>query len=250
VHTAPGHGQEDFALGQEYGLDVLCPVDEEAKFSEPFTVEVDEGEEVDLEGMHVLTANAHITEALDHWCRLLNEPNERVTIERYPYGWRSKKPVIFRATTQWFVGMDGQPDPQNDVELENLREGALEAVDDVEWVPSWGRDRIEGMLESRPDWCLSRQRIWGVPITVVYCDDCDAPIVDKGIADHVADMTEEHGADVWFERDVDELVPEGTSCPSCQATSFTKETDILDVWFDSGISWKAVIENKMGAGDV
>ncbi len=248
VHTAPGHGQEDFALGQQYGLDVICPVDEQALFSEPFSVEVDEGEEVDLEGMHVLTANAHIAEALDHRGHLLNEPGDKITIERYPYGWRSKKPVIFRATTQWFVGMDGGS--ADGGEAKNLREGALEAIDEVEWVPDWGKDRIQGMLESRPDWCLSRQRIWGVPITVVYCDDCGEPIVDGAIAEHVADLAEQEGADVWFERPVDELVPEGTSCESCEATSFTKETDILDVWFDSGISWKAVVEDKMGAGDV
>ncbi len=248
VHTAPGHGQEDFALGQEHGLDVLCPVDEEALFSEPFTVEVDEDEEVDLEGMHVLTANAHIAEALDHWGHLLNEPGDKITIERYPYGWRSKKPVIFRATTQWFVAMDA--DETDHPDAKNLREGALEAVDDVDWVPGWGEDRIRGMLESRPDWCLSRQRIWGVPITVVYCDDCGEPIVDGDIADRVANLAEEAGADVWFERDVSELVPEDTSCENCDGTSFTKETDILDVWFDSGISWKAVLEDKMGSGDV
>jgi isoleucyl-tRNA synthetase len=142
------------------------------------------------------------------------------------------------------------PEETDHPDAKNLREGALEAVDNVEWVPGWGEDRIRGMLESRPDWCLSRQRIWGVPITVVYCEDCGEPIVDGDIADHVADLAEEAGADVWFERDVDELVPEGTSCEDCGGTSFIKETDILDVWFDSGISWKAVLEDKMGASDV
>ena len=248
VHTAPGHGQEDFALGQEYDLDVICPVDEKGTFSEPLAVQVGDGDFVELEGMHVLTANSHIAEALDYWGKLLNDPGEKVTIERYPYGWRSKKPVIFRATTQWFVAME--PETAGHPQATHLREEALDAIDDVEWVPAWGRDRIEGMVESRPDWCLSRQRIWGVPITVVFCDDCDEPLVRKSIADHVADLAEEHGADVWFDRDVDDLVPDGTSCPNCGNDGFEKETDILDVWFDSGISWKAVVENMMGAGDV
>lgn len=243
VHTAPGHGQEDFALGRRYGLDVLCPVDEEAKFDEAFEVEVDDGETVELEGMHVLTANAHIAEALDHWGRLLNEPGDKITIDRYPYGWRSKKPVIFRATTQWFVGMS--PESTGRSEGKNLREEALEAIETVDWVPEWGRDRIGGMLESRPDWCLSRQRLWGVPLTIVYCASCEEPLVRREIADHVADLVEENGADVWFERPAGELVPDGTRCPECDGREFSKETDILDVWFDSGVSWAAVLEEKL-----
>jgi isoleucyl-tRNA synthetase len=247
VHTAPGHGQEDFALAQEHGLDVLCPVNEEGKYSESFELEVKDGEVKDFEGMHVLTANKHISWALDRMGALLNEPGERVEIERYPFGWRSKKPVIFRATTQWFVAME--PETAGHPQALHLREEALEAIDDVEWVPDWGRDRIEGMVESRPDWCLSRQRIWGVPITVAFCTDCDEALVRKDIADRVADLAAEHGADVWFEREVDELLPDGLSCPNCGGDSFEKETDILDVWFDSGVSWHAVVEERMGVDD-
>ncbi|MFB6265400.1 MAG: isoleucine--tRNA ligase, partial [Bradymonadaceae bacterium] len=252
VHTAPGHGQEDFALGQEYGLDVVCPVGEDGTFTENFEVCVGEGETVELGGMHVLTANEHIAESLAHEGKLLNEAGERVEIERYPYGWRSGKPVIFRATEQWFVGLEG--DQNGDTELEarstqqTLREEMLAAIDEVDWVPEWGRDRIRGMVEGRPDWCISRQRTWGVPITAVYCadDDCSGVLADGELADYVADKVEEGGIDVWYEYDVDDLVPEGSNCPECGGESFEKESDILDVWFDSGVSWAAVLEERLG----
>lgn len=251
VHTAPGHGQEDFALGQRYGLDVVCPVDEGARFDEPLSVEVGPDETIDLEGMHVLTANAHIAEALDHWGRLLNEPGEKVTIERYPYGDRSGKPIIFRATTQWFVAMEpesagGSGEEGGEVAL---REEALEAIGEVEWVPEWGRDRIEGMVEERPDWCLSRQRLWGVPLPILYCRGCGEAVVEREVAEHVAELAEQEGAIVWFEREVDELVPPGTSCPNCDGEQFRKETDIADVWFDSGVSWAAVLEDELGVDE-
>lgn len=246
VHTAPGHGQEDFALGQQFDLDVLCPVDEQALFREDLSVQVGDDEWVDLEGMHVLTANAHISESLDYIGHLLNEPNDRITIERYPYGWRSNKPVIFRATTQWFVALE--PETVGDSDGFRLRDEALEAIDQVDWIPDWGHDRIEGMVQSRPDWCISRQRTWGAPITALYCDrdDCDGAVASKELADHVADIVDEHGADVWFEWDLDELVPESTECPECGGTNFEREEDILDVWFDSGVSWAAVLEEKLG----
>jgi len=244
VHTAPGHGQEDFALGRQYGLDIVSPVDGAATFDEPLTVEVGPDDRVDLEGMHVLTANAHIAEALDHWGLLLNEPGETVTIERYPYGDRSGKPIIFRATTQWFVAMD--PESADGAGGRSLREDALEAIDEVDWVPEWGEARIAGMVENRPDWCLSRQRLWGIPLPILYCESCEEPVVDQLVADRVADLAEDEGAIVWFERDVDTLVPDGTTCSSCGGEAFGKETDIVDVWFDSGVSWAAVLEDKLG----
>ena len=239
VHTAPGHGQEDFVLGQQFGLDVICPVDENGQFRT--------GQSEEFGGMHVFRANRKIAEKLNDMGLLLNEPGDRIVIDRYPYGWRSKKPVIFRATEQWFVAMEpetvGKPDGFR------LRDAALEEIEKVNWVPSWGRDRIHGMVEGRPDWCISRQRSWGVPITVMYCKSCNEALATKEIADHVADLVEEHGADVWFAREPSELVPEGTSCPSCGTQDFRKEEDILDVWFDSGTSWAAVLDDMLGLGD-
>ena len=239
VHTAPGHGQEDFVLGQRYGLDVVCPVDENALFIE--------GEVEDYGGMHVLTANPKIAEKIDDLGLLLNEPGERLTIDRYPYGWRSKKPVIFRATEQWFVAME--PESANNPDGFRLREEALDEIDRVQWVPEWGKNRIQSMVEDRPDWCISRQRIWGVPITVLYCRDCNEALANKEITDHVADLVEDHGADVWFEREPGDLVPDGTVCPSCGSDDFRKEQDILDVWFDSGVSWAAVLDQMLDIGD-
>ncbi|MFW5966585.1 MAG: isoleucine--tRNA ligase [Persicimonas sp.] len=247
VHTAPGHGQEDFALGRQHGLDVLCPVDQEAKFTIDLEVEADDGAK-NLRGMHVLTANKYIAQHLSNIGRLLNEAGDRITIPRYPYGWRTKKPVIFRATTQWFIAME--PESAGQSEGIRLRERALEAIDEIDWIPDWGRERIEGMVESRPDWCISRQRSWGVPITVMYCNECDTALTSPALFDHVAGLVEEHGADVWFEREAAELVPEGASCAECGASDFRKEEDILDVWFDSGVSWAAVLEGELGWGNV
>ncbi len=247
VHTAPGHGQEDFVLGQEFGLDVICPVDQEGKFRIDLEIQTDDGP-MNLEGAHVFSSNKYIAQHLAHIGRLLNKPGDRLTIPRYPYGWRTNKPVIFRATTQWFIAME--PETAGNPDGLRLREAALEEIQKVDWVPAWGKDRIEGMVEGRPDWCISRQRSWGVPITVMYCQECDAAIATRELADHVADLVEEHGADVWFERDPSELVPEGTACPECGGTDFYKEEDILDVWFDSGVSWSAVLDNALGWGDV
>ncbi len=239
VHTAPGHGQEDFQLGLQFGLDVVNPVDEEGRFRP--------GQLPEFGGMHVFKANRKIAEKLDGLGLLLNEPGDRVTIDRYPHGWRSKKPVIFRATEQWFVAME--PETVGDPDGFRLREEALKEIEKVNWVPGWGRDRIEGMVSQRPDWCISRQRSWGVPITVMFCKNCDEALATKAIADHVADLVAQEGADVWFDRDASELVPEGTVCPQCGSGEFRKEEDILDVWFDSGVSWAAVLEAMLGWGD-
>lgn len=242
VHTAPGHGQEDFSLGLQFGLDVVSPVNRYGKFVEaPGT----EG----FVGVQVHKANPGIVEMLAEKGVLLNQVGDKVRIERYPHGWRSKKPVIFRATTQWFVAMEPESSGQAGATYK-LRERAMHEIDNsVTWLPRWGRDRIAGMVEQRPDWCISRQRSWGVPITAMHCEDCGHVIATKELADHVADLVEEHGVDVWFAREPLELMPEGTTCPGCGGANFYKEEDILDVWFDSGVSWSAVLETKLGLGD-
>jgi isoleucyl-tRNA synthetase len=157
------------------------------------------------------------------------------TIEHsYPHCWRCKQPVIFRATPQWFISMDKT----------GLRRNSLESIDKVSWIPHWGRDRIYGMIESRPDWCVSRQRAWGVPITVFYCEDCEAILLDQKIMEKVYAQFEQHGADIWFEKDISYFLPDNVRCSSCGSKNFVKENDILDVWFDSGVSHAAVLEPR------
>jgi len=239
VHTAPGHGQEDFQLCREFGIDVLNPVDTRGRYTHRFEP---------MLGVHVFDANPKVIALLTEKNALVSSPKLQVTIERYPHCWRTKTPVIFRATEQWFVAMD-TPLFGTD---ETLRQRALREIDRVSWVPSWGKERILGMMENRPDWCISRQRLWGVPITVFYCEACDHAIASGDVARHVADLALEHGSDVWFERDAAGLVPEGFTCPGCGAgpDRFRKETDILDVWFDSGVSWAAVLGAKLGLQEV
>ena len=221
VHIAPGHGQEDYEIGLEYNLEVYAPVDDDGNF----TPDVDY-----FAGQFVFDANGPVNEKLKEVGALLG----LVDIEhQYPHCWRCKNPIIFRSTEQWFISME-----KND-----LRKKALEAIDSVSWIPAWGRDRIYGMIENRPDWCISRQRLWGVPITIFYCRQCGEPLYTKETIDHVVQLVKEHGADVWYERDVKDLLPEGTVCPHCDGDDFTKESNILDVWFDSGVSHAAVLEN-------
>ena len=221
VHIAPGHGQEDYEIGLEYGLDVYAPVDDDGKF----TPDVDF-----FAGQFVFDANDAVNEKLKEVGALLGIMDME---HQYPHCWRCKNPIIFRSTEQWFISM----------EKNGLREKALKAIDSVSWIPSWGRDRIYGMIENRPDWCISRQRVWGVPITVFYCKQCNNPLYTKETLDHVVALVKEHGADVWYEREAKDLMPEGTVCPVCQGEDFTKESNILDVWFDSGVSHAAVLEN-------
>ena len=152
----------------------------------------------------------------------------------YPHCWRCKEPVIFRATHQWFISM----------EKTGLRKTALDAIDTVQWIPKWGRDRIHGMIEHRPDWCISRQRSWGVPITAMLCQECGETIAPPELFEKAATLFEENGADIWFDATAEDLIPDGVTCPSCKGSSFEKETDILDVWFDSGVSWAAVCEQR------
>ena len=222
VHIAPGHGQEDYEIGLEYGLDNYAPVDDAGKFTE------------DVEhfaGQFVFDANDSVIKKLDEVGALLGHVPMQ---HSYPHCWRCKKPIIFRSTEQWFISME-----KND-----LRKKALECINEVTWSPSWGKDRIYGMVENRPDWCISRQRLWGVPITVFYCAKCKNEVMTREMMDHLVALVEKNGADVWFEKDPKDLMPKHTTCPHCKGTEFTKEVNILDVWFDSGVSHAAVLEKR------
>ncbi len=222
VHIAPGHGQEDYEIGMKYGLENYAPVDDDGKFTRDVK---------DFAGQFVFDANEGVIAKLNGAGALLGRMDMQHT---YPHCWRCKQPIIFRSTEQWFISME-----KND-----LRKKALAAIDGVTWIPAWGRDRIYGMVENRPDWCISRQRLWGVPITMFYCKGCDGEVMTQEILDHVVGLVREHGADVWFEREAKELMPAGTRCPKCDGSDFKKETNILDVWFDSGVSHAAVLEQR------
>ena len=226
VHIAPGHGQEDYEVGMRYGLPVMAPVDAEGKFT---------AEAGDLKGESVFKADARIIQKLAERGALLKE--EKLS-HSYPHCWRCKKPVIFRATEQWFISMDKK----------GLRQDALDAIEQVRWIPPWGKDRIRGMLESRPDWCVSRQRSWGVPIPAVYCGSCNRAVLTQELCNHVAEIFEREGSDAWFLRPVNELIPASVTCPDCGGRDFTREEDILDVWFDSGVSHAAVVERDPRLG--
>jgi len=225
VHTAPGHGEDDYNIGMRYDLPIYTPVDNRGCFTDeagPFA------------GQFVFKANGPITELLAEKGSLL--ASETVG-HSYPHCWRCKKPIIFRATAQWFISM----------EANDLRKRTLEAIrSKVDWIPAWGENRIYAMVENRPDWCISRQRNWGVPIAVFQCADCGEYLLDASVIYHVADLVEKEGADIWFEREAKDLMPVGTTCPGCGGTDFDKEQDILDVWFDSGVSHTAVIGEREG----
>jgi isoleucyl-tRNA synthetase len=221
VHTAPGHGEEDYEIGLKYGLDVYAPVDLKGRFTE---------EVKEFSGQYVFKANQEIIDKLRTVGALLGLP-ENIK-HSYPHCWRCKKPVIFRATEQWFISME-----KND-----LRQQALEQINKTAWIPKWGRDRIYGMVENRPDWCISRQRAWGVPIALFQCKKCKDFISDKAVMDKIEQEVEKNGADIWFEKSEAELLPQNYKCPKCGSQDFIKEKDILDVWFDSGVSHAAVME--------
>jgi isoleucyl-tRNA synthetase len=229
VHTAPGHGHDDFIIGKKNGLEIYCPVDNAGRYVSD--VELFAGEQI-------FKANSKIVELMrENGSLLFSEDYEH----RYPHCWRCKKPVVFRATPQWFITMD---QPAVTGENISLRENSLKQLGEISWLPAWGESRMGNMLKGRPDWCVSRQRSWGVPIPVFYCNGCDETIADSKIIDHVADIFAKETADAWYGKSESELLPGGFKCPKCSGTEFRKETDILDVWFDSGSSCVAVLETR------
>jgi len=231
VHTAPGHGQEDYVAGQQYGLPVYCPVDAAGRFFDPGGVPGGVPEQ--LLGKTIWEGNPIVIEILKDRGALVGLEN----IEHsYPHCWRCHNPTIFRATEQWFIGMENH----------QLRKRALDAIRAVKWLPEWGEERISNMIATRPDWCISRQRVWGVPIVVFYCSACREPLTDRRVLDAVVELFRRHSADVWFERSPSELIPAGVACSKCGSAEFTKENDILDVWFDSGSSHLATLNKTFG----
>ena len=221
VHTAPGHGADDYLTGLRYGLDILSPVNDEGIYT---------AEAGRYAGRQVPGVNKAIIQDMRGEGTLVKDQ----TIQHsYPHCWRCKKPVIYRATAQWFISMENL----------QLRDKALQAIDAVTWTPAWGQQRIQGMVEARPDWCLSRQRSWGVPVTVLSCTACGEVVKDAAVCARIDELFRKEGADAWFKHDAAGFIPEGFAC-SCGATTFKKESDILDVWFDSGTSHAAVLEER------
>lgn len=222
VHTAPGHGLEDYEVGCKYGIEVFSPLDGRGVWTD--TVGIDE-----LVDVPYYKGNSMVIEMLQNCGALLKQQDIQ---HSYPHCWRCKKPVIYRATPQWFVKVD------------KFRDKALEAVHGVKWIPASGENRIGNMVESRTDWCISRQRAWGVPIPIFYCEDCGEVICNDSTIGNVAKMFEKESSDAWVKYSAEELLPEGFVCPKCGKKHFRKEKDIMDVWFDSGVSWRAVVEKR------
>ncbi|MHB9145202.1 MAG: isoleucine--tRNA ligase [Symbiobacteriia bacterium] len=220
VHTAPGHGVEDFEVGTRFGLPVIVPLDGRGIFT---------AEAGPFAGQFYAKAQAGINDLMRERGALLGEG----TLEHsYAHCWRCKNPIVYRATEQWFASING------------FRDQALKAIEGVEWIPAWGEDRIHNMVADRQDWCISRQRVWGVPIPVFYCKDCNEPLITAGSIEAVASLFGREGSNAWWRHDADEILPPGTHCPHCGGGHFRKETDIMDVWFDSGSSHVAVLTQR------
>jgi isoleucyl-tRNA synthetase len=223
VHTAPGHGREDYETGIRYGIDIYCPVGDSGEFTEGLPAYL---------GKTVFEANEPVIELLKTKGSLVGPAGW--LSHSYPHCWRCHNPVIFRANEQWFVSIDH----------DHLRERALEAIRGVKWSPEWGEERIKNMIATRPDWCISRQRVWGVPITVLHCVSCKKPLLDAKLVRPAIELFRKEGADAWYSHPIEDLVQPGTKCPDCGGTDLRKETDILDVWFDSGSSQFAVLGHR------
>jgi isoleucyl-tRNA synthetase len=238
VHTAPSHGADDFYTGQRYGLDATTRVDASGRIhvdqkAWPHTVLPP------FEGKTVWAANPIIVEMLrERGALLASAPLNH----SYPHCWRCHNPVIFRATEQWFIGLE-TPVEREDGSNTTFRQLSIEEIDKVTWDPCWGKERITNMIATRPDWCISRQRIWGVPIAVFLCEGCSLPLMDAALNRKIVDLFDREGAEAWHSDAADSLLPFGVACAQCRGTRFRKETDILDVWFDSGTSWFAVAES-------
>ncbi|MEN6413644.1 MAG: isoleucine--tRNA ligase [Veillonellales bacterium] len=218
VHTAPGHGQEDFETGMKYGLPIISPVDPTGHFTAEGGI---------FAGMSVQDANVPVIKTLAEHGMLLGKSTVK---HQYAHCWRCKNPIIYRATEQWFASVDG------------FREEALQAIKAVQWIPAWGEDRIHNMVADRHDWCISRQRVWGVPIPIFYCTKCNEHIIDDTTINAVKELFRKEGSDAWWAKTAKEILPEGYSCPHCGHREFRKESDIMDVWFDSGSSHAAVLK--------
>ena len=221
VHTAPGHGVDDYIVCNNYPeIPIIVPVDADGVLTE---------EAGQFAGLKTADANKPIAQHLDKTGNLFAL---KKIIHQYPHCWRCKEPVLFRATDQWFCSVD------------DFKKEAVDAIQNVQWIPAWGKDRITSMVKERKDWCISRQRKWGVPIPIFYCNECNEPIIDKDAMNAVADLFEKEGSDSWYKYEADQIVPAGTKCPKCGGTHFSKEKDIMDVWFDSGSSYAAVLQNR------
>ncbi len=222
VHIAPGHGEEDYQTGLKYKLDILSPVNEKGEFTD---------QAGDLAGVNIFNSGEPIVKRLKDSRTLVYQGS---VAHSYPHCWRCKKPVIFRATEQWFI----------DIDHARLRDKALSVIKKVEWIPGWGQIRINNMVSMRPEWCISRQRVWGVPLPIFYCQHCGEILATRESLQAVKDAVLKDGSDVWFRKGPEDILPDGIRCPKCKGASFKKETDIVDVWFESGVSYKAVLESR------
>lgn len=222
VHTAPGHGIEDFEVCQHYKeLPIVVPVDQTGRLTDVAGSQ--------FKGLTTDEANIAIRDYLKQKnllfaCKTIKH--------QYPHCWRCKQPVLFRATKQWFCS------------IEDIKQNVINSIKEIDWLPAWGEDRITSMVRERKDWCISRQRKWGLPIPIVFCEDCNTPLIDKGVMTKVAQIFRQEGSDAWYTRNVEDFLPEKATCPHCGSSKFRKETDIMDVWFDSGVSHVAVLKNR------